>query len=212
MNPIAPYNTQQADVKLPEYGRNVQRLVTYCMTIPDRKKRTACAKTIVGIMADIYPEMAVSEDSQHILWDHLARLSGYKLDVDYPYPIVPEEERDARPEPLSPSRPHISLRMYGRVVEDMIQKACEETDQQRRIALFELCANHMKLCYYQTYPNAEEDDNKIINDVLYYTRGEFVDDVFRVYLYTLKELQENNQYDPAKLVVTKKKKKKKKKK
>lgn len=211
MNPIAPYNTEQTDVKLPEYGRNIQRLVSYCMTIPDRTKRTACAKSIVGIMGDIYPEIAAADNGQHILWDHLAQLSGYQLDVDYPYPIAPEEERNARPEPLKPAQSEIRFRMYGRVVEDMLHQACQEPDEMRRIGLFELCANHMKLCYYQTYPNAEEDDNKIIGDILTYTDGQFIDDIYRVYLYSLKELKENNQYDPSKLVEVKKKKKKKKK-
>ncbi|MBQ1710518.1 MAG: DUF4290 domain-containing protein, partial [Treponema sp.] len=43
-------------VKLPEYGRNLQELVEYCKTIPDRDKRTRYAYGIVSIMGDLYPD------------------------------------------------------------------------------------------------------------------------------------------------------------
>ena len=101
--------------------------------------------------------------------------------------------------------------MYGKVVEDMIQKAIDMEDAEQRVRLFELCANHMKLHFHKTHPNADEDDNKIIQDLLEYTHGQFQDEIYKVFLYSAKELQENIQYDASSLVVSTKKKKKKKK-
>lgn len=206
------YNTQLSAIKLPEYGRNLQQLVEFCKTIPERDKRTRYAYGIIDIMADIYPESAAVENSKQVLWDHLAIISNYELDIDYPFPILSKEKLDDRPDPLSnPQQAYIHWRMYGKVVEDMIAKAIEMDDAEQRVRLFELCANHMKLHFHKTHPNADEDDDKIIQDLLEYTHGQYKEEIYKVFLYTAKELQENTQYDPSSLVESKKKKKKKKK-
>lgn len=207
------YNTQLSAIKLPEYGRNLQQLIEYCKSIPDRQKRTRYAYGIIDIMANLCPDtVAASDDSRQILWDHLAIISNHELDIDYPCPILSKEKLDDRPEPLAnPQQPHILWRMYGKVVEDMILQATQLTDSEQRIRLFERCANHMKLHFHKTHPNADEDDNKIIQDLIEYTHGQFQDEIYKVFLYSTKELQQNTQYDPASLEVSTKKKKKKKK-
>lgn len=208
------YNTQMPQVKLPEYGRNVQELVAYCKTIPDREKRTRYAYAIVSIMGDLYPEGEKVENLKQILWDHLALLSGYDLDIDYPVEILPKEKLADHPQSLgNPQHESIYRRMYGKVIEGMIDQACAIEDQEQRRRLLERCANHMKLHFHNTHPTADEDDDKIIQDLMVYTRGQFEEDVYNVFLYSISELQENKQYDPKSLVVapTKKKKKKKKK-
>lgn len=207
------YNTQLTAIQIPEYGRNLQQLVEYCKSIPDRQQRTRYAYGIVEIMADIYPEAAgVDKANKHVLWDHLAIIANHELDIDYPFPVMTEEKLSDRPEPLhNPQNPYIHWRMYGKMVEDIIKKAMAMTDAQQRIRLFELCANHMKLQFLKTHPNAEEDDNKIIQDLIEYTQGKYQDEIYKVFLYSAKELQKNTQYDPTKLVVSTKKKKKKKK-
>lgn len=207
------YNTQLSAIKLPEYGRNLQQLIEYCKSIPDRQKRTRYAYGIIDIMANLCPDtVAASDDSRQILWDHLAIISNHELDIDYPCPILSKEKLDDRPEPLAnPQQPHILWRMYGKVVEDMILQATLLTDSEQRIRLFERCANHMKLHFHKTHPNADEDDNKIIQDLIEYTHGQFQDEIYKVFLYSTKELQQNTQYDPASLEVSTKKKKKKKK-
>ena len=44
---IAEYNTQREQIKIKEYGRNVQKLVNYIRTIPDKDKRTEPATTLI---------------------------------------------------------------------------------------------------------------------------------------------------------------------
>lgn len=200
-------------VKLPEYGRNLQELVDYCKTIPDREKRTRYAYGIVSIMGDLFPEAEKVENLKQILWDHLALISNYELDIDYPVEVIPKSKLEDSPEILkNPQQQHIRWRMYGKTIERMIEKACAMEDQGQRIRLFELCANHMKLHFHITHPTADEDDDKIIHDLIDYTHERFKEDIYKVFLYSVKELQENTQYDPANLVVTPTKKKKKKKK
>ena len=82
------YNSQLKQLILPEYGRNIQQMVDHCMTIEDREERTRCAFTIVQIMGNMFPELRDVEDYRHKFWDHLAIMSDFKLDIDYPYDIV----------------------------------------------------------------------------------------------------------------------------
>ncbi|MBR0036360.1 MAG: DUF4290 domain-containing protein [Bacteroidales bacterium] len=206
------YNTQLPKIALPEYGRNVQKLIQYCKTIPDRTKRTKYAYTIVDIMADIYPEVGQVENGKRILWDHLALISNFELDIDYPYPILPKEELQSAPSPLKKAQTDIQYRMYGKVIEGMVEKARTLTDPAERIRLFELCANHMKRNFHLVNKDADEDNEKIISDLIGYAGPEFKDEIMQVYLYSTAELQKNDQFDPASLVVSTKKKKKKKKK
>ena len=89
------YTSELKRLVLPEYGRNVQQMVDHCMTIEDRAERTRCANTIINIMGNLFPHLRDIEDFKHKLWDHLAIMSDFKLDIDYPYEIIKKEEKTA---------------------------------------------------------------------------------------------------------------------
>ena len=76
---------------LPEYGRNVQNMVDYALTISDREERQHCAETIVKVMERMYPVISEMPDASSVLWNHLARISRYQLDIDYPVKIERED-------------------------------------------------------------------------------------------------------------------------
>ena len=50
------YNTQRPQLVMPEYGREVQDMVNYCMTITSRPQRQRCAETIIHIMERMFPQ------------------------------------------------------------------------------------------------------------------------------------------------------------
>lgn len=204
------YNTQLPKVKLPEYGRNVQNLVKYCKTIPDRERRNACARTIVNIMADLYPDLAEVSGRKNILWDHLALISNFELDIDYPCEIMKPEELDTIPEPMKNDQSGIRIRMYGKLMEQLIEHARDVEPLEDRIRLFELIGNQMKRNFHRTYKDADEEDSKIVEDLIYFAGERFRDEIYQIRLVEAKELVNNVQYDPATLEPTKKKKKKKK--
>lgn len=204
------YNTQLPTITLPEYGRNIQQLINYCKTIPDRDRRTGYAYTIIDIMADLYPDIAYVDNNKRILWDHLAMISNFELDIDYPFPITPKDTLQSTPKQLSSKRENITFRMYGKVMEQMVKRACEIENQEERISLFEFCANQMKRNFHKINKDADEDDKKIKNDLTYLAGREFADDICCISLMALTDLNKNEQYDPTKLVEPKKKKKKKK--
>ena len=85
------YNTQREQLVMPEYGREVQNMVDICGQLDTKAMRQSCAETIVTIMERMFPQNHEDVDYKHKLWDHLAIMSDFKLDIDYPYEIIRKE-------------------------------------------------------------------------------------------------------------------------
>ena len=119
------YNTEEKKLVMPEYGRNIQNMVDYCVAIEDREERKRCANTIINIMGNMFPHLRDVNDFKHILWDHLAIMADFKLDIDYPYEIVKKENLYARPPRIPYNNNRIRYRHYGKTLELMIRKATE---------------------------------------------------------------------------------------
>ena len=66
---------------LPEYGRNVQKMVDHIKTLQDRDERNRAAKTIIQIMGNLNPQIRDIGDFKHKLWDHLAIIADFSLDI-----------------------------------------------------------------------------------------------------------------------------------
>lgn len=157
------YNTQLKKLALPEYGRNIQNMVDFCLTIPDRAERKRCANTIITIMGSMFPHLRDVNDFKHILWDHLAIMADFKLDIDYPYEIVKKEDLYSKPGKIEYSRPDMKYRHYGKTLEKMVKLAIELEDPKEKEQFILLVATHMKKSYIQW--NKEVDDQKIFLDL-----------------------------------------------
>ena len=129
---------------LPEYGRNIQNMVDYCVTIQDREERKRCANTIINIMGNMFPHLRDVNDFKHILWDHLAIMADFKLDIDYPYEIIKKENLYSRPPRIPYNNNRIRYRHYGKTLELMIRKATELQPGMEKDQLVRLLANQMK--------------------------------------------------------------------
>ena len=57
------YNTERVTLHIPEYGRNVQKMVAYLKTIEDREKRNEQARAIIKVMEILNPSVHLQEDS-----------------------------------------------------------------------------------------------------------------------------------------------------
>lgn len=158
------YNTQQRKLPLPEYGRSVQNMVDHALTIEDREERQRCANTIVNIMGGMFPQLRDMEDFRHKLWDHLAIMSDFKLDIDYPVEIVKKESLEVKPEQISYSFSKIQYRHYGRFVQDLIKVAVDYPEGEEKDVLIRYIANHMKKDYINWNKDGVE-DQKILDDL-----------------------------------------------
>ena len=141
------YNTERVKLYIPEYGRNVQKMVDYLKTIEDRQKRNEQAKAVIKVMEILNPAVHLQEDYEQKLWDHLFIISGFDLDVDAPYPMPAPESLVQRPLPVPIQKKPIKANHYGRNIENMLGLIAEHEEGELKIAMIRTLANYMRQQY-----------------------------------------------------------------
>jgi hypothetical protein len=164
------YNSNRSKLALPEYGRNLQNMVNHILTIEDRNERNRAARTIIDIMGTMYPYLRDINDFKHKLWDHLAIMSNFQLDIDYPYTPPSPEFFVAPPKKVPYDNNNIKYRHYGKTIENLIEKAADYPDEKDRELLIKLIANHMKKSYV-VWNKDSVTDEKIFTDIEELSRG-----------------------------------------
>ena len=156
------YNTQRDKLIIAEYGRNVQKMVNFALTIEDREKRTKYANMIVSVMGYLNPHIRDTVDYKHKLWDHLFLISDYQLDVDAPYPVPQPENRKLSPSRIAYPSSDINYKYYGKTLEEMIRKFSEMEEGPSKEQYTRYIANYMKMSYL-TWNKDTVDDLTILN-------------------------------------------------
>jgi hypothetical protein len=169
------YNTQRKNLVLPEYGRNIQKMVDYLLTIEDREERNRAARAVIAIMGNLNPHLRDISDFKHKLWDHLQLMSDFKLDIDSPYEKPTPEVLFEKPKPIPYSNYNIRFKHYGKITELMIKEAIKFPEGKEREALIRLIANHMKKCYL-TWNREVVTDDIIFEDLKNLSKGQIVID------------------------------------
>ena len=164
------YNTQEKRLVMPEYGRSIQNMVDYCISISDREERTRCANTIIQIMGNMFPHLRDVNDFKHILWDHLAIMSDFALDIDYPYEVIKREDVALKPRKIPYPQAPVIYKHYGKNLENMIGQATLFEDGEQKEYLISLLANHMKKSFL-TWNKEVVDDRKIFDDLKHLSKG-----------------------------------------
>lgn len=153
------YNTQREKLLIPEYGRNLQKIIEKAVRISDRDKRTQMAYLIVDIMAQIHSsQVKDSGDLRHKLWDHLHIMADFELDVDSPYPIPDREVLYKKPNRLEYPKGQIKYNYYGRNIQSLIEEASNYEDGPEKEALVKNIANNMKKAYLTWNRDSVDDD------------------------------------------------------
>lgn len=165
------YNTQRPTLIMPEYGRGIQDMVEMAIGLPTKIERERCARAIVSIMARIQPQQSGQADYEQKLWNHLARISRYQLDIDYPVEIVSEEEVYAHPEPLPYPMKKIRSRHYGHLIESSLEYARTLPDGEEKDTLVAMVANQMKQNLF-IWNRDSMDDSLVASDIARFTHGE----------------------------------------
>ena len=156
------YNTELSKLIIPEYGRNVQRMVEYLMTIEDKEKRNHQANAVIEVMGNLNPHLRDVPHFKHKLWDHLFIMSDFKLDVDTPFEKPEQEELVKKPEPMSYPQSKIRLRHFGKNILKMIDKAADIEDEAIKNEMAMAICNHMKKSYV-SWNNSSVEDAVILN-------------------------------------------------
>lgn len=162
------YNTQRPTLLMPEYGRIVQQMVDDAMKIPDRAQRQAYAEAIIGVMRGLNPQMKNVPGYREKLWDHLAYISNYQLDIDYPCEIHRAEANERPNIPYPTSTLH--YRHYGTLVERALNEMSQMPDNAQRTELLRGIGTRMKRCIV-SFRGEQPDDKRIVHDIERITQG-----------------------------------------
>lgn len=141
------YNTERVTLHIPEYGRNVQKMVEYLKTIEDREKRNEQARAIIKVMEILNPAVHLQENFEQKLWDHLFIIADFDLDVDSPYPMPERESLHQRPELVPIQKKPLRASHYGRNIENMIDLVAQQEDGDQKTGMIRVLAGYMKQQY-----------------------------------------------------------------
>lgn len=164
------YNTQREHLVLPEYGREVQQMVDYCVSLKSRAERQRCANTIIAVMERMMPHTYENKDYRQKLWDHLALMSGFQLDIDYPCDITEAQKMLQKPAPMRYPMKRIPVRHYGNMMFEVLELLKNMPNGAERTELTRLAANQMKRDLV-LWGHGSSDDEKVASDLADYTDG-----------------------------------------
>jgi hypothetical protein len=153
------YSTQRGKLILPEYGRNIQRMVDYIKTIEDRETRNLAAQEIINIMGNLNPHLRDINDFKHKLWDQLMQMANFNLDIDSPYPMPLKETFEAKPNKVAYTSGHLKFRYLGRIMQKLIKAATQIEDKEKQDELIKIITNHMKKLYMIWNKDTVEDND-----------------------------------------------------
>ena len=158
------YNTQRPRMLIPEYGRHIQKMIDYAAGLESKDDRNKVAKAIISVMGQLNPHLRDISDFNHKLWDHLFIMSDFKLDVDSPYDVPSKEVLLEKPEMLAYPQANMRYKHYGKIIEQMIVKACDYKEGDEKKALITDIANLMKRTYL-TWNRDSVNDEVIKSDL-----------------------------------------------
>ncbi|MCK5536869.1 MAG: DUF4290 domain-containing protein [Bacteroidales bacterium] len=164
------YNTSRNHLILPEYGRNIQRLVETAVKLETKEERNNAAQAIIHIMGNIHPHLRDVSDFNHKLWDHLQLMAKFQLDIDSPFP-TPEIEPEEKIKRIDYPSHKIRYKHFGRIIESLIELAVNESDEDKKQQLTLSVVNQMRKSYY-IWGKEGINDEMIFNAISEISKGQ----------------------------------------
>jgi len=158
------YNTTRNKLLLPEYGRNVQNMITHAMEIADRAERNRAAQAIIEVMGQLNPHLRDVDDFRHKLWTHMFVMSDFQLDVDSPYDIPKPEDLTSKPDRVEYPKRKMRFGHYGKYTQNILENSKDISDEKEKKYLTRTMANFMKK-QFLVYNNDSVENNVIANQL-----------------------------------------------
>ncbi len=152
------YNTNKDELRMPEYGRHVQSMIAYCLTIDDKQHRSKVAQSIIDVIGNLNPELRDNPDYHHKLWDHLHVMSDFMLDVESPFERPTRNGLATTPEQVPYPVTNMGKRYYGVIIKRAIETVSAMDESEDRDAMAYDLANQMKRAYLSWNKDHVADD------------------------------------------------------
>lgn len=176
---IGEYNTARPDIILKEYGRNVQKLVEYIRTVPDKEKRTELATTLIDLIRQLTPSLKDQPDNPQRLWDDLYIIAEFNLDINNPYPVPEPEVLFKKPMKVDYPQSKVRFKHYGKNIEKLVVEAMKKEDPQEKEEAIIYLGKLMKT-FYSNWNKETLDDSVIVNDIRLMSDGKLVLNIDKV--------------------------------
>ncbi len=166
------YNTQREKLVMPEYGREIQKMVDLAITLPTKEERNQCAQAIIQQMENKNTQLRTAPDYQQTLWDHLYLMSHKQLDIDWPFDVNEAEKILSKPQPIQHpvQDEQAHMRHYGRLLTKVFETLKTMPEGPERDELVRQTANQMKRDL-MTWGHGSADDEKVADDIARLTDG-----------------------------------------
>jgi hypothetical protein len=161
---IPEYNSQRPLIILKEYGRNVQKLVDYIRTIPDKEKRTELAYTLIELIKQLNPTVRESVENPQRLWDDLFIIADFNLDVNNPFNPPEKDILSKKPMHVPYPQSEVRFKHYGKNIERLVKEALKKEDPQEREDAVIYLGKLMKT-FYGNWNKEILDDSVILKDI-----------------------------------------------
>jgi hypothetical protein len=161
---IGEYNTERPHLILKEYGRNVQKLVDYIRTIPDKDKRTELAYTLIELIKQLTPTIKDQPENPQRVWDDLYIIADFNLDINNPYPVPERDILFKKPDKVDYPQSTIRFKHYGKNIEKLVKEALKKEDPQERQDAIIYLGKLMKT-FYGNWNKETLDDSVILKDI-----------------------------------------------
>lgn len=184
---IGEYNSQRSHIILKEYGRNIQNIVAYIRTIPDKNKRTELAYTVIELIKLLNPTVRESAENPQRLWDDLMIIADFDLDVNNPFNPPDRDILSKRPKTVPYPQTDIRYKHYGKNIERLVAEAMQKEDPKEREDLIIYLGRLMKT-FYGNWNKETLDDSVILKDISIMSRGKLT--------MSLEKVREENLFDP----------------
>jgi hypothetical protein len=145
-------------------------MVDHMKTLQDPVERNHAARTVISIMGNLNPHLRDQGDFRHKLWDHLALIADFELDIESPYPTPEKAKFFEKPNQIPYSQGNIRFLHYGRIVELLIDEVSKKEDGEEKEYLTSLIINQMKKSYI-TWNRGQVPDEVIIGDMILLSGG-----------------------------------------
>lgn len=167
---IGEYNTQREHIILKEYGRNVQKLVDYIRSVPDKQKRTQLATTLIELIKQLAPVAKEAQENPQRMWDDLYIMADFNLDVDNPFTTPDRTILFKKPRKMEYPQSDVRFRHYGKNIERLVKEAIKKDDP-KELEESAIYLGKLMKTFYSAWNKETLDDSVIVKDLQIMSQG-----------------------------------------
>lgn len=176
---IGEYNSQRSPIILKEYGRNVQKLVDYIRSVPDKEKRTEMATTLLELIKQLAPVGKDNQENPQRMWDDLFVIADFNMDINSPYPMPERDILFKKPKRMPYPQENVRWKHYGKNIERLVKEVLkDETIKDKEEAVIYL--GKLMKTFYSNWNKEMLDDSVILKDIKAMSDGQLTMNIEKV--------------------------------